>query len=204
MPQNPYNPNPRPQNLQDPTGGASEPDTWWGGAWKGLKDYGSEQLQGVLPMLEDAARPENAIMLALPGAGMGGSLKGVSRAAESLTGAPTEAFEALNRAAPSIKPLSPGNVGMMDKMYAQSNPVFKGLEKAGAFGGERSTFSSAPQAMAPKIGQAGETAGEFASEFTPRGGEDMYNIARGGTIPRPDPAQAAYGRILQRLPQTAK
>lgn len=158
-------------------------------------------------MLEDAARPENAIMLALPGAGMGGNLSRVTRAAENLTGggsAPVEAFEALNRAAPSVKPLSPGNVGMMDKMYAQSNPVFKGLEKAGAFGGERSTFSSAPQAMAPKIGQAGETAGEFASEFTPRGGEDMYNIARGGTVPRPDPAQAAYGRILQRLPQTAK
>lgn len=66
---------------------------------------------------------------------------------------------------------SPANEAVMESMYQRANPVFRGLEESGAFSGSRTINPAAP---------VRETLGELNPEFTPTGGEGLYNIAKAG------------------------
>lgn len=43
-----------------------------------------------------------------------------------------------------------------------------------------------------------ETLGEMSPEFTPAGGEGLYNVARGGVRKATDAVESAYHALLQR------
>ncbi len=119
-----------------------------------------------------------------------------------------KAPEAAARVAPQIEPLSAGAVQRMEGMYQRANPVFKRLQEAGAFGGDR-TVGSWPQIVSgasravPRASEASsrmapvmETLGETNPEFTPMGGEGLYNVGKEAIHGLMDPALRAYTKLM--------
>lgn len=76
------------------------------------------------------------------------------------------------------------------------------LGSGGILAGLRGLFSGGAKEsmnMTPEITSLGapvETLGERAADFTPVGGEGLYNVARTGLKKVMDPAEAAYHAIL--------
>lgn len=153
---------------------------------------------GPDPYAADPSQISRGEMATMPGIG------GVMAGLKSLFRRPTPAA----RMAPQIEPLPAHAVGMMDKMYEQANPVFKRMQQAGAFGGDRTVGSwaqASPRAYraAPRASEASyridpvqETLGEINPEFTAVGGEGLYNTGKEAMRGLMDPAVHAYMRIL--------
>ena len=118
-----------------------------------------------------------------------------------------KAPEAVARVAPQIEPLSAGAVQRMEQMYQRANPVFKRLQEAGAFAGDR-TVGSWPQVVSgasravpaaseasSRIAPVMETLGETHPDFTPVGGEGLYNVGREAVRGLADPLLNAYTKL---------
>lgn len=70
----------------------------------------------------------------------------------------------------------PGAQAKMESMYQEANPTFRKLEDSGMFGGDRSVGGIH---QIPPRPPAMETLGEVNPEFTPLGGEGLFNSGRG-------------------------
>ena len=104
----------------------------------------------------------------------------------------------IRQAVARIEPLTAGATQRMEQMYQQANPTFRKLQDAGAFAGDRTvgTWSqAAPRASNPAT-SAIETLGETHPEYTPAGGEELYNVGKQGLQKLSDPVEQAYQRIL--------
>lgn len=125
--------------------------------------------QGVMPML-----PEGALsgLMGMAGRLFGGGAKVAPAAPQAVQG--------------GIQGLPAGAEAMIQRLSAGARPVVEGLQRAGAFAGDR-TVGGLHQAA---------TLGSQAAEFTPQGGEALYNAGKGAVQKAADPAVAAYQRIL--------
>lgn len=157
---------------------------------------GEAQLQGFLAGslggLADQFTPMNLALTALG--------KAVPMGKIGQWGTPGRILE---NAAGKIHTLNPRQVGNMERMYQEANPVFKGLENAGNFAGDRSVGGIArsfkPQPSVPStFNPIQETLGEMSSEFTPVGGESMFNMGRPPAPSIEDPVERAYKAIKSR------
>lgn len=165
------------------------------GALRGLvgSDDGS---QGLSP--NHLAQMGSAMLPMLPG-GILGRLKSLvglgAEAAPAMLG--MDAAQAASRSASDV--FNSGTAGMMHQMYQEANPVFRGLEEAGTFGGNRQV-GGVHLNMQPG-GAPAETLGERNAMFTPNGGEGMFNMAKKGlheALPVQDPQESAFQALLKR------
>lgn len=130
-------------------------------------------------------------MVALPGEGAIGALKGLYQKSGII---------------PEV----------MESMYQRANPVFKRLQDAGMFAGDRTAgaaasagsraVQSAPRAIPNLASEASyraapvrETLGEINPEFTPMGGEGLFNVGKEAVQGLIDPAVKAYLRIMSTM-----
>lgn len=100
-----------------------------------------------------------------------------------------EAISGLAKSAPKILGFSPETEAVMNSMYQKANPVFKGLEEAGQFAGDRTTGSLRP--VMPL--------GASNPEFTPVGEEGLYGLAKAGLRGIEGPVEKAYKNIMSRM-----
>lgn len=80
--------------------------------------------------------------------------------------------------------LNPIAARNMDALYKQAHPAFRALQDAGAFIGDRTVGGL--HHIAGAAGAVGEKLGEYVPEFTPVGGEALYNLGKAGAkyVPR--------------------
>lgn len=133
-----------------------------------------------------------------------GSLSGAIAGLRGLFARPAP----IRQVAAQIEPLTAGATQRMEQMYQQANPTFRRLQDAGMFGGDRTVGSwsqAAPRAprAVPRASETSsrmtpvqETLGEMRPDFTPVGGEDMYNVGKRAVQGLSDPVLQAYHKIL--------
>ncbi len=154
-----------------------------------LRGFGAGALEGLRSLTSPAQLASLAAMV--PGVGGLGAVGKGAEAAAGLREAmlTPEQTAAVTTAAKDI--LNPGTARMMEMMHREASPTFKALEQAGTFAGDR-TIGGLTRALAPRA----ETLGETTAEFTPQGGEGIYNIARPTGKQPIDPKDAAYLRVM--------
>lgn len=143
-----------------------------------LKGFAGGAIEGLSGMASDATSPLSLMGMLASG--------GMSKAGEGMAAGATAA----GRAAPEIVGLTAEQMGRMNAMHKAANPVFKAMEAAGAFGGERNVRGVAPAAS--KIAELGTRLAEFA----PQGGEAAYNSALPPAAKAPDLIEQMYQRML--------
>lgn len=104
---------------------------------------------------------------------------------------PPSQAQAAGRSAADV--FNPGAAQSMQRLHDQASSVFKGLEQAGTFSGDRSVGGY--NKLANGIYPVQETLGEVDPMFTPQGGEGMFNMGRSAPAPVRDPVEAAYQRL---------
>lgn len=83
--------------------------------------------------------------------------------------------------------LTPAAKAMTERLFQQANPIFRGLQKAGAFAGDRNV----------QLGRAISTSQvPLPAELTPMGGEAAYNALRPVVKAVKDPLENIYQHIL--------
>ena len=86
------------------------------------------------------------------------------------------AVEAVSRSARDI--LNPATAVTMSRMYQSARPAVQALQDAGAFAGDRTVGGL--HRIAGAAGTVREKLGEYLPEFTPVGGEALYNLGKAG------------------------
>ena len=83
--------------------------------------------------------------------------------------------------------LTPAAKAMGERLFQQANPIFRGLQKAGVFAGDRSVQLGRPISTAQAA---------LPAEFSPVGGESLYNAIRPAVKAIKDPLENVYQAIL--------
>jgi len=152
---------------------------------------------GVMPFLPSLAGIGRGVVGAagrlrnVLGPLVGRSLPEVSNV---VPGASSAVLEGLQRASQSARDLmnNPSAMNMMDRLYQEANPIFRGLEESGTFAGPRTVGGLRHMPVA-------ETLGEVSPEFTPQGGEALYNVGKGALGRTADPMESVYAKIMSRM-----
>ncbi len=92
--------------------------------------------------------------------------------------------------------LNPTTSKVMSRMYEAAKPTFQAMKNQ--FAGDRTVGGIQGLAGRMSGSPAAETLGEVLSDFTPVGGEALYNVGKGAVVHQPsqDPSIAAYARLL--------
>jgi hypothetical protein len=143
-----------------------------------VKGFAGGAIEGLGNLASDATSPLSLMGMLASG--------GMSKAGEGIAAGATAA----GRAAPEIMGLTAEQMGRMNAMHKAANPVFKAMEAAGQFGGERTVRGVAPVAK-----QAAEL-GTRMAEFTPQGGEDAYNALKPVAAKGVSLVDQMYSRLL--------
>lgn len=150
--------------------------------WAGVKGFGAGALEG----LQRFATPLN-IATAIP------TVRGAVGLMQGAKAAPG-AIGALSKWSADDLLGNPSSMAVMDRMYKSANPTFQQLNKGGMFSGPRNVGN-----LYGPTAKAAETLGEGVAEFTPVGGEAMYNVARQGLQKAADPMESVYKAIMSKM-----
>lgn len=104
----------------------------------------------------------------------------------------------------------PKGIGNADVSYGMMMPpiggIFGALKNLVGMGGEATEAATAVPKVASLASEAShrivpvaETLGEVNPDFTPTGGEELFNAARSGLHKAMDPVEAAYHTIMSRM-----
>lgn len=127
--------------------------------------------------------------------GLGGLGRSVGGWVKGLMGGGEEAAPGVVQGV--LRGLPEGAEDMITRLSAGARPVVQGLQRAGAFAGDRTVGGIHSLGTAAATSPAATTLGEVSPEFTPatETGQAMYNAGRQGMKQVTDPMEAAYARI---------
>jgi hypothetical protein len=91
--------------------------------------------------------------------------------------------------------MHPGAEAVMNRLSTAAQPTFNAMKDAGSFAGDR-TVGGLRSLLSRAVAPASEASSRMAPDFTPVGGEGLYNTGKAMLSKVMDPVEAAYHRIL--------